>query len=90
MRAYFVPSTVLNILQALMNFTVALCVIGIILPPIVDQDSEVERVNETCSMWYGVFLKIILLARTGKKKKPQNLLPHLTKKPRSTLALDMI
>ena len=79
----------LNILQALMIFTVALCVIGIILPPIVDQDSEVERVNETCSMWYGVFLKIILLARTG-KKKPQNLLPHLTKKPRSTLALDMI
>lgn len=81
----------LSILQALLNPIAALCVIGIILPTIIDQETEVERVNETCSALHGVFLKIILLARTERKKTPrENLLPHLTKKPRSTLALDMI
>lgn len=41
-----------------------------------------------------VFLKIILLARTTTTTKTpetqENLLPHQTKKPRSTLALGMI
>lgn len=56
--AYSVPSTVLSIFQALLNLTATLYII--------DQETKVQKVNETCSWLHGLFLKIILLARTEK------------------------
>ena len=40
--------------------------IDIILSPVIDRETDVQGVNETCSRSHGIFLKIILLARTEK------------------------
>lgn len=63
LNAYFVASTVLSIFQSLLNFTTTLYMIGILLFLIIDQETEVWRVTETCLRLQALFLKIILLAK---------------------------
>lgn len=46
--------------------------IDIILSSIIDQETGCSGVNETCLRSHGIFLKIILLARTEKPTQPQS------------------
>lgn len=81
----------LSIFQALLNLTVTLYMIDIILSPIIDQETDVQGVNETCLRSHGIFLKIILLARTEKPTQPQSRkFIVLASKPSSALALDTV
>lgn len=41
LNAHFVPSTVLGIFQSLLNLTATLYMVGVLLSPVIDQETEV-------------------------------------------------